>query len=75
MKEFMTKMYKIQQRIDKHIGNKTMTDDDTIIIIEGILDTLVEVGNGVTDEMLHKQCDYLFAFRDLWMKNKIKQEV
>lgn len=34
-------------------------------MIESVLDTLVEVGNGVTDEMLHEAADKLFSVRDL----------
>ena len=34
-------------------------------LIEDVLDTLVEVGNGVTDEMLHEAADKLFKARAL----------
>lgn len=33
--------------------------------IEDVLDTLLEVGNGVTDEMLHEAADKLFKVRNL----------
>lgn len=32
--------------------------------LEGVIDTLVEVGNGVTDEDLHKAASELILFRD-----------
>lgn len=34
-------------------------------LIEDVLDTLIEVGNGVTDEMLHYAAEQLFDARDL----------
>lgn len=34
-------------------------------LIEDVLDTLVEVGNGVTDDMLHEAADNLFTARDI----------
>ena len=34
-------------------------------LIEDVLDTLIEVGNGTTDEMLHEAADKLFMVRDL----------
>ncbi len=39
-------------------------------IIEKALDTLMEVGNGVTDQMLHELCDEIFILRDI-VVNKI----
>ena len=47
--------------------------DDAFDIIEDALDTLIEVGNGVTDEMLHKLCSRIFILRDI-VVNKIGQE-
>ena len=41
-----------------------MTRDEAVIIIEEVLDTLIEVGNGVTDEHLHDAADKLLDFRD-----------
>ena len=50
-----------------HEGKKTeteLTDVDLAFgIIEDVLDTLIEVGNGVTDEMLHAEADKLFGLR------------
>lgn len=45
-----------------------MTNHEARHIIEDVLDTLVEVGNGVTDSDLHAACDELFKFRDEWFK-------
>jgi hypothetical protein len=38
---------------------------EAISLIEDVLDTLVEVGNGVTDEMLHEAAEKLFKVRAL----------
>jgi predicted Rossmann fold nucleotide-binding protein DprA/Smf involved in DNA uptake len=38
--------------------------------IEEIIDSLIEVGNGVTDEELHAAADKLIAFRDAQPKGK-----
>lgn len=43
-------------------------------LIEDILDTLIEVGNGTTDEMLHEAADELFRVRDLLEKAVKDQE-
>jgi hypothetical protein len=48
-----------------------MTKNEASDILETVLDTLVEVGNGVTDEHLHEMADLLFKFRDEYF-NKIK---
>ena len=45
-----------------------MNKNEAIVILEDVLDTLVEVGNGVTDKMLHEACDKLFNFRDNYFK-------
>jgi len=54
-------------------NKKEVTDADAVCIIEDVLDTLVEVGNGVTDEMLHEAADLLFVFRDKWLNKKISK--
>ena len=54
-------------------GNASMSQEEAISLLEGVLDTfvpLVEVGNGTTDEMLRKACDQLFQFRDHFLKPK-----
>lgn len=38
-------------------------------LIEDVLDTLVEVGNGTTDKMLHDAADLLFVFRDRYFRD------
>ncbi len=43
-------------------------------LIEDALDTLIEVGNGTTDEMLHEAADELFRVRDLLEKVVKDQE-
>lgn len=39
--------------------------DEAMELIEEVLDTLIEVGNGVKDEDLHRAADYLFKARDI----------
>ena len=50
-----------------------MDDKEASVILEETLDVLAEVGNGVTNEMLYKQCDKLLKFRDEWFKKVIKK--
>jgi proline dehydrogenase len=45
-----------------------MTHLEASEIIEDVLDTLVEVGNGATDKMLHEAGAKLFKFRDEYLK-------
>lgn len=47
-----------------------ITNNEAKLLIEDVLDTLSEVGNGVTDKMLHEACDKLFKFRDEWFNVK-----
>ena len=42
-------------------------------LIEDVLDTLVEVGNGVTDEMLHEAAEKLFKARGLLEGGQINE--
>jgi len=48
-----------------------MNKEEAAIIIEEVLDTLVEVGNGTTQHDLHEAADQLFRFRNEWF-NKIE---
>lgn len=58
-----------------NVGNKdgkTLTEQECfdeegeeMLLIEDVLDTLIEVGNGVTDEALHESADKLFRVRDI----------
>lgn len=61
-------------RLDLSIVGGTLSDDDASLIIENVLDALTEVGNGITDEELCKQRDYMFALRDLWFKKKFNYD-
>jgi hypothetical protein len=47
--------------------SKVLSDDDAILILEDVIDTLIEVGNGTTDEQLHEAADKLLNFRDNWL--------
>jgi len=58
---------------EKIINDELLDDEDAQEIIESVLDTLIEVGNGVTDHHLHEACDQLFALRDKWFKQKCKE--
>jgi hypothetical protein len=51
-----------------------MLKKEASIILENIIDTLIEVGNGVTDEDLHEAADQLLKFRDEWFNNTIEKE-
>ena len=48
-----------------------MTNNEAFYLIDSVLDALIEVGNGITEERLHEECDNLFKFRDLWLKQAI----
>ena len=60
---------------DTNVRNKdgkTLTEQECfdeegeeMLLIEDVLDTLIEVGNGVTDEALHESADKLFRVRDI----------
>ena len=55
------------KQLDYDIANKRQLSTNQVgLILENALDTLTEVGNGTTDEQLHKELNYLFALRDLW---------
>lgn len=43
-------------------------------LIESVLDTLVEVGNGTTNEMLHEAADKMFQVRDVLEGKKRKED-
>lgn len=47
----------------------TVNYSEAVEIIEDVLDTLIEVGNGTTDEELHRACDKLFKFRDEYLES------
>lgn len=45
---------------------KTLSDDEATVILEDVIDTLIEVGNGTTEKQLHEAADKLLNFRDNW---------
>lgn len=47
-----------------------ITKEDAHELIEEVLDTLIEVGNGTTDEMLHEAADKLFVVRDCFINQE-----
>ena len=47
------------------VYNSTNRENNPMLLIEDVLDTLTEVGNGVTDKHLHEAADKLFKARDL----------
>lgn len=51
-----------------------MKKEEARLLLEDVLDTLVEVGNGVTDKDLHEAADKLFKFRDEYF-NKAEDEI
>lgn len=44
-----------------------ISDDDANCILEDVIDTLIEVDNGVTNEHLHNTVDKLLRFKDEWL--------
>lgn len=44
--------------------NETKIKKDYSVILEEVIDTLTEVGNGVTEQALHEAADKLLDFRD-----------
>jgi hypothetical protein len=71
MENFIKKHNERMKQLDLSIVSGSLSDDDAALIIENVLDALVEVGNGITDEELHKQAEYLFALRDKWFNKRI----
>jgi hypothetical protein len=53
---------------------KSITDQEAYEIIEDVIDTLCEVGNGVTDKDLLIAQGNLFLFRDSWLKQKLNNK-
>jgi uncharacterized membrane protein len=46
--------------------NERKVKEEISTLLEDVIDTLVEVGNGVTNEDLHEAADKLFKIRKLW---------
>lgn len=65
--------YNNNDNIKQIIDNKEepLTLEGASVILETVIDTLCEVGNGITDYDLHVACDQLLHFRDNWF-NGIK---
>ena len=62
----------IREKIEeKRQKKEALTNDEASFILEEVLDSLIEVGNGITDEDLHKSADDLLQFRDYWFNIKI----
>lgn len=72
MENLIKKHNERMKQLDLSIVSGSLSDDDAALIIENVLDALVEVGNGITDEELHKTADYLFALRDKWFNKRSK---
>lgn len=72
MENLIKKHNERMKQLDLSIVSGSLSDDDAALIIENVLDTLVEVENGITDEELHKAAGYLFALRDKWFEKRIK---
>lgn len=45
-------------------GRRPLSRGVAALLLEDVLDTLVEVGNGASNEMLRLACSKLFLFRD-----------
>lgn len=46
-----------------------MIKGDASILLEEVIDTLIEVGNGVSEKELNEACDKLLIFREKWFVN------
>jgi len=52
-----------------------MTDKEATALLETVIDSLCEVGNGATDAELHKRADDLIRFRNEWFKKNSWQPI
>lgn len=48
--------------------------DDALSLIEDVLDTLIEVGNGTSEDELHEAADKMFDLRDMITPNRERKE-
>jgi|DEB0MinimDraft_10_1074344.scaffolds.fasta_scaffold342290_2 uncharacterized membrane-anchored protein len=72
MENLIKKHNERMKQLDLSIVSGSLSDEDASLIIENVLDVLTEVGNGITDEELSKQREYMFALRDLWFNKRSK---
>lgn len=66
LKEQDAKIEDLYQFIFRHGGGREIMKQDVDLafgIVEEVLDTLIEVGNGVTNDMLHAEANKLFGLR------------
>lgn len=49
--------------------HRAITCEEAFSLVDDVIDTLIEVGNGTTDEMLHEGADKLFVVRDCYIRN------
>ncbi len=49
---------------------RRLTREEASSLVDDVIDTLIEVGNGVTDEMLHADADKLFMVRDYYLHDR-----
>ena len=55
---------KVKQEINRKVSAKELlTDSEASIVLEHVIDTLIEVGNGVSEEDLRDCTNLLFSFR------------
>lgn len=49
---------------------RKLTESEAFNLVDNVIDTLIEVGNGTTDDMLHEAADILFLVRDYYISEK-----
>ena len=62
--QYIAGVIKLLEGVELYFGEHE-DETEAMSLIESVLDTLVEVGNGVTDEHLREATDQLFKARDL----------
>ena len=71
MENLIKKHSERMEQLDLSILSDSSPNDDALIT-ENVSNTVIEVGNGITDEELHKAADYLSTFKDKWFDKRIK---
>ena len=52
------------------IGKTKITREEAFSLIDDVIDTLIEVGNGTTEDMLHEAADKLLVVRDCFIEKE-----
>jgi hypothetical protein len=73
--EYENRILALEEALSKWTGGpkRLLTREAACELLEQVIDTLCEVGNGVTDADLHKAADQLFEFRDRYFNGIWRQ--